>query len=367
MVRNYGSEPEWNIPVRCWIDSAGTRIYNYQRPFTGVIPPQAESLHWLYGFDPGADFFYYDMTAFTELADDEDRSNDTMRRRFYWSYAEISDTAEFVDYVRPRLDGIIERGEYGGYDQDISDFVGRAGTPRPRASCIAAGGFSFDTVYLGVNVRALHDRQDGDRLVFYVDDDGDGRWNPDSSEGMYEVRVRGGDDSVYWRPVPGGNPTLAEGCYAISSTRGGTLQFEAALANIGLVRYWWSTAALSFWRGESCWGWWPARLPLAQWEDPSQYGVIEWMSMAVQESNQPQRFQPTGPTFARGELRLESTTECYALLSCCLLDASGRKVMDLVPGPNDVSRLSPGVYFVRSKPSAVSREPSAVCKVVITR
>jgi hypothetical protein len=50
-----------------------------------------------------------------------------------------------------------------------------------------------------------------------------------------------------------------------------------------------------------------------------------------------------------------------------LLDASGRKVADLRPGPNDVSRLSPGVYFVRSEPSAVSREPSAVIKVVITR
>ena len=31
-----------------------------------------------------------------------------------------------------------------------------------------------------------------------------------------------------------------------------------------------------------------------------------------------------------------------------LLDISGRKVLDLVPGANDVSALAPGVYFVRS-------------------
>jgi hypothetical protein len=31
-----------------------------------------------------------------------------------------------------------------------------------------------------------------------------------------------------------------------------------------------------------------------------------------------------------------------------LLDAAGRKVMDLAPGDNDVSRLAPGVYFVRN-------------------
>jgi hypothetical protein len=48
-----------------------------------------------------------------------------------------------------------------------------------------------------------------------------------------------------------------------------------------------------------------------------------------------------------------------------LLDISGREVMDLKPGANDVSKLAPGVYFVR----AVSRELSAVScqKVVVTR
>jgi DNA-binding beta-propeller fold protein YncE len=53
-----------------------------------------------------------------------------------------------------------------------------------------------------------------------------------------------------------------------------------------------------------------------------------------------------------------------------LLDVSGRKVLDLRPGANDVSRLSPGVYFVKAvgrKPSAVSGYPSSVTKVVITR
>jgi len=49
-----------------------------------------------------------------------------------------------------------------------------------------------------------------------------------------------------------------------------------------------------------------------------------------------------------------------------LLDISGRKVMDLLPGPNDVRQLSPGVYFVR-EPSAANLKPTAVSKVVITR
>jgi len=49
-----------------------------------------------------------------------------------------------------------------------------------------------------------------------------------------------------------------------------------------------------------------------------------------------------------------------------LLDLTGRRVMDLWPGENDMRHLAPGVYFVRP---AVSSGGSAgeVCRVVITR
>jgi len=39
--------------------------------------------------------------------------------------------------------------------------------------------------------------------------------------------------------------------------------------------------------------------------------------------------------------------------------------MELRPGPNDVRRLSPGVYFVREEGMNGVREP--VTKVVVTR
>jgi hypothetical protein len=68
-----------------------------------------------------------------------------------------------------------------------------------------------------------------------------------------------------------------------------------------------------------------------------------------------------GPSFVARSLTTRSGR------ASTLLDISGRKVMALVPGPNDVRHLPAGVYFVRSEPSAVSREPSAVRKVVVTR
>ncbi|UCG42700.1 MAG: hypothetical protein JSU73_12700 [candidate division WOR-3 bacterium] len=56
-----------------------------------------------------------------------------------------------------------------------------------------------------------------------------------------------------------------------------------------------------------------------------------------------------------------------------LLDASGRVVMSLRPGPNDIQHIAPGVYFCRptagsaSSRTAESGVRSAVRKVVIQR
>jgi hypothetical protein len=47
-----------------------------------------------------------------------------------------------------------------------------------------------------------------------------------------------------------------------------------------------------------------------------------------------------------------------------LLDISGRKALELAPGPNDVSRLAPGVYFVTG---SIDRAAPVVRRVVVTR
>ncbi|MBM3330580.1 hypothetical protein FJY68_01855 [candidate division WOR-3 bacterium] len=73
-----------------------------------------------------------------------------------------------------------------------------------------------------------------------------------------------------------------------------------------------------------------------------------------------------GPTIVRGILNLQSAT-CNLQPEVALLDAAGRKVLDLVPGPNDISRLAPGVYFMRPA-SGVMRSASGVermTKVII--
>jgi len=80
------------------------------------------------------------------------------------------------------------------------------------------------------------------------------------------------------------------------------------------------------------------------------------------------RMTNSGATIVRGVLfvprdmtELPSNSDCGPTLS--LLDISGRKVLNLRPGANDVRALAPGVYFVRE----AQAQGQAVRKVVLQR
>jgi hypothetical protein len=105
---------------------------------------------------------------------------------------------------------------------------------------------------------------------------------------------------------------------------------------------------------------------LADWEAGLQ--VYEFYGgAAVEETMNDERGATKRcPTIVRGVVWLVPTTS-YKPQAASLLDISGRKVLGLKPGANDVRHLSPGVYFVRAEPQAASHEPQTVSKVVVTR
>jgi hypothetical protein len=76
--------------------------------------------------------------------------------------------------------------------------------------------------------------------------------------------------------------------------------------------------------------------------------------------------QAAGATLVRGVLELPQAPSHKPQAASWLLDISGRKVADLHPGPNDVSRLAPGVYFIRDQGSGL-RDREEVSRVVIAR
>ena len=96
-------------------------------------------------------------------------------------------------------------------------------------------------------------------------------------------------------------------------------------------------------------------------------GIYSAESVGVQEpAVQTGHRQTSAPTIVRGVLFLPTASGLKPQAASWLLDVSGRKVLALHPGANDVRALAPGVYFVREA-LGVKRDASDVTKVIITQ
>jgi hypothetical protein len=103
--------------------------------------------------------------------------------------------------------------------------------------------------------------------------------------------------------------------------------------------------------------------------------VFQRVVGVAEEPPAPRNVQPIA-TIVRGALFLQQVLDRRARAST-LLDISGRKVLDLHPGANDVRALAPGVYFVREQGSRgqglAAAAPvgqcadSRVTKVIVTK
>ena len=69
-------------------------------------------------------------------------------------------------------------------------------------------------------------------------------------------------------------------------------------------------------------------------------------------------------TVIRGVLDLPGSS--FGIRNSSLIDAAGRRVLDLAPGANDVSSLAPGVYFVRAAAGGANGNPDVV-RVLVAR
>jgi hypothetical protein len=371
VVVNFGTEAERNYPVRCWIDSCGVRIYEDSANAWGLLPPGR--YHYINNFPswhPTPGYYTCSVTAFTDLPADENRANDTVRSTCTLILAEYRPAlmSYLLVYTRPVVDGVLDGRDDYGVESEISDTAGRAGEVRPRGSCLICMNHVRDTAYIAVDAIAAKTRDDQDRVLIKFDENHDGVWAQDFSEGTYTAFISGGIDSIVYSWLPG---QQCPGCRLVTGTGSGNLQFEIAIPigtrpsdlniNPGSDL---SLAAISFWRGESCYGWWPQSLELAQWDDPQVYGKYGWNTMAVAERPLAGGSRPRA-TVVRSVLYVPLASGVEREASSVLLDISGRKVLDLKPGANDVRSLVPGVYFVRAVSGRLS---AASCqKVIVTR
>ena len=77
---------------------------------------------------------------------------------------------------------------------------------------------------------------------------------------------------------------------------------------------------------------------------------------------------PGIPTQARRlQTLLNRSAPLRSPTDAVLFDATGRRAAVLRPGPNDISHLAPGVYFVREGLGTRGQGPGKTRKVVVTR
>jgi hypothetical protein len=100
--------------------------------------------------------------------------------------------------------------------------------------------------------------------------------------------------------------------------------------------------------------------------DPQMTACFKSATSGVEDSPKPQAAScKPEATIVRGALNLQPAIH-NPQSEIALLDISGRKVLDLRPGANDVSHLAPGVFFVRER-SAAGGARLAVRRVVLAK
>ncbi|MEO0086248.1 MAG: VCBS repeat-containing protein, partial [candidate division WOR-3 bacterium] len=97
--------------------------------------------------------------------------------------------------------------------------------------------------------------------------------------------------------------------------------------------------------------------------DMQRTGLYRWAQTGIAETPQGDFRVTNLPTIVRGVLLLSAPATRHS--SFGLLNSAGRRVMELLPGPNDVRHLPPGVYFVRE--ATTDYGTASARKVVLTR
>jgi hypothetical protein len=361
-VMNFGANSETNIPVTCWIDSAGVRVYSASETLAGPLGPGLEAdVAFAPNWNTGPIGTQYDVTMFTILGGDEDTHNDTLAAPTTVVGAIFADTihVRVAGSSAPTIDGNIGAGEWSASTvYDVSDLAGRGGTPQPAGSSLAYFLYDSAFVYLAMDCPYRTARVDLDQFGPFVDEDGNGRWSADSSEGGYAIEYAQPNDQVTYRAALdtfGGmwEMGVVTGALSASSLASGHLQFEAQIPRgiyherlnlhggdtTGYFQY---TAVDS---SRTYIGWWPQTVTTSQWANPRYYGTMVFDSAApgVRTRGMVPTFAlyRASPSLVRDQADISYYVGRQAEVRLSVYDAAGSLVKILVKG-----RVTPGEQTV---------------------
>ncbi len=194
--------------------------------------------------------------------------------------------------------------------------------------------------------------------------------SPRESLTVFPVFPRGGEKFAngsvqfidWWSEAPSAESTRVRLDISLSSRNGPWTLVADSLLNVG--RYQWLVP--HGWTSADCYVKYMVYGPrgIVEGVTPHAFTIGDTMPGVAENHELQHSDRNLGASMVRGALMLGAVGSGQQTAGGAeLLDVSGRRVMDLKPGANDVRALVPGVYFVRE----AQAQAQAVRKVIITR
>ncbi len=283
-VKNYGLNPEYDIAVSFRVDSAGTIIYEDAALIDTLAVGEEVEVEFAVEWTPNCAMWHgYTVYGFTVLDGDPIPGNDTC---MMYTIRTTDTIYSYRSSSTPSIDGYIAPGEWDdGYFVSFPNVYGWEGTPYPWNAARAWFKHDGSYLYAAYALPLALTRDIGDQIGFYLDENGDGQWASDNSEGNYWYWVNGsGADEVIYRPItPGGpgTPGVAPGAQSVTGVFNGFLVFETRTP-FGVLPYQLnlnpSADTSKMWMfgldNGRFFGWWPVDMPSDSWLLPYWYGTF---------------------------------------------------------------------------------------------
>jgi len=288
-MMNFGTVNQSTVPCSVFVyDTTNTRIYSgygTANVNAGDTARVTFSPQWT---PPNRNDVYYEFMA-TYLAADQNHGNDSAYHEFFGFHVNDPLVAR-KDSVPVTVDGNIQTAEWAGASKyDVSNIMGWS-DPYYRYypnNCFAYFKHDASHLYVAVEIPEMTADDSLYEIGLYFDENNDGAWAADSSEGNYWAEhflPTPGDTIVYRALTPSAAwLTTATGALSRTSFASGHLEFEMSLPfgtakpslnvnpdndTLGFYTY-----VLDDYFG--LWvGWWKSTMDAAYWRDPSHYGKL---------------------------------------------------------------------------------------------
>ncbi len=379
--KNFGNNAE-TFDAYYLIDSAGSVVYSQTVSLT--LNPGDDSTHMFPGYTSAGVGVIYDIFAYTILAGDGNPGNDTTYQQTHIFLNEL--VSEWTD-AAPTIDGTIdtltEWSNAGIYD--ISDImgIGGAGISNNPGDCLLYLMNDSNYLYMAVDYVADISLEDYDQFGPYFDENHDGAWDTDSTEGNFWFYWDGSNDLIVYRSIPDYTQRPAPGV-SYQRTLVGHQRYEVSIPlgddtrpNFQNLNYSQFPDTFGFYiyaldnaTGDYG-GYWPTGGCI--WDDPSTYGDIllsEWTSGIGEDEERPSTYELSlGNSIVHSSgLEIKYTLPRKSDISIGVYDAMGRVVYSL--RKDDVEAgwyelkiandIPSGIYFVNMKAGEFSQTKKAI-------